>query len=189
MNSVTSDQDSRHAVQLAALLDGELSRESLDILLTQWGRDPGMADEWDAIQVAMAGMRGEQEVAVSTVSTAVFLNALRPSLQSFAHPVTAAVAAVPTGPTEGAPGWRRYGAVISAMGAVLLGWRLVLPVTEPTLAVAQLESTDMASPALISQGDEHLDALLAAHQQLGSTHTLQPSGGFFRQAVYVVSAR
>jgi hypothetical protein len=67
-----------------------------------------------------------------------------------------------------------------------LGWRLALPVFEPNMVVAQIDS---AGNSVASINDEQLDALLAAHQQLGGSHSLQPSSGFFRQAVYVVSAR
>jgi sigma-E factor negative regulatory protein RseA len=186
MNSPTSHQEPSHAAHLSALLDGELSSESLDALLAQWPLDPALADDWDALHVVSLGLKG-QEAVVSAVSTAAFLSTLRPGLQSSVHQRGGADSVAKA--DRELPWWHRYGAAVSVVGAVLLGWRLVLPLAEPSLAVAQLEPVELAPPVVSSTSDTQLDALLAAHQQLGGSHTLQPSSGFFRQAVYVVSAR
>jgi sigma-E factor negative regulatory protein RseA len=174
------------AAQLSALLDGELPDDALDALLVQWTCDTALAEEWDALQVACVSVRGTK-VSASPMSTTDFLTALRPALQLHA-PKKWVPTPPATDPVQHGYGrrWRRFGGFAGALGAVVLGWRLALPVFEPNMVVAQIDS---AGNSVASINDEQLDALLAAHQQLGGSHSLQPSSGFFRQAVYVVSAR
>lgn len=93
--------------------------------------------------------------------------------------------------------WKAWGGIVSVLAISFVAWQLSTgadeprglaqqaPSTAPTQALAQNESSD--SLAMIR--DPRLDALLAAHRQLGGTSAFQNSTGFVRSATFTGADR
>lgn len=99
--------------------------------------------------------------------------------------------------------WKMVAGCASLAAAAVIGWSLMgsvlggssahetlatLP-TPSTLTAVNLPSIGEPDAPLLMIRDTHLDALLAAHKQVGGTSALQAPSGFLRNATFDVTGR
>lgn len=84
-------------------------------------------------------------------------------------------------------GWQSLGVTGNAVGGSELV-QVPVQASNPGFALQQPQSGEIQEPELMIR-DAHLDALLAAHRQLGGTSALQMPAGFLRNATFEGTAR
>lgn len=185
--------------RISALMDGDLPAAELDALLDDMAKQDSSANDWHLYHLAGDVLRSsalapqradlafwgrlEQRLAQEGGSPAVLLQPVRP-----ASTRQAPQRAPANGP------WRW---VAGATFTVLVGvlsismWEAVAPASAPQLAVAPAQNVApvaLQAPAVMLR-DPELDALMAAHQQLGGHSAWQMPSGFLRNATYERPAR
>lgn len=99
--------------------------------------------------------------------------------------------------------WKAWGGIVSVVAVSFVAWQMftgadtpnglaqMVPPTVPTQALAQNEPSDLAAidGQAVMIRDPRLDALLAAHQQLGGTSAFQNPTGFVRSATFTGADR
>ncbi len=99
--------------------------------------------------------------------------------------------------------WKAWGGVMSVVAVSFVVWQIfagsensaslaqLTPITQSTQAQVQSESSEIgvADDQAVMIRDPRLDALMAAHQQLGGTSAFQNPTGFVRSATFTGVAR
>ena len=185
--------------RISALMDGDLPAAELDALLDDMAKQDSSANDWHAYHLAGDVLRSsalapqradlaflgrlEQRLAQEGERPSVWLQPARPAV--LGHSPERAPA---NGP------WRW---VAGATFTVLVGvlsismWEAVAPASAPQLALAPVQDAApvaLQAPAVMLR-DPELDALMAAHQQLGGHSAWQMPSGFLRNATYERPAR
>nr|WP_315473412.1 sigma-E factor negative regulatory protein [uncultured Rhodoferax sp.] len=185
--------------RISALMDGDLPAAELDALLEDMAKQDSSANDWHLYHLAGDVLRSsalapqradlaflgrlEQRLAQEGGSPAVLLQPVRPASTGQA-PQRA--------PANGPWRW-----LVGATFTVLVGvlsismWEAVAPASAPQLAVAPAPDAvpvALQAPAVMLRAPE-LDALMAAHQQLGGHSAWQMPSGFLRNATYERPAR
>lgn len=210
MSNTTGSNKVHLAEQISAMVDGELPDAQWQAALSLMQSDTQAMQTWHAYHVVGEVMRGEP-VAPANADLA-FLARLQEQLAL--EPAQAALPAVlptrlspdfSTAPVRNAAAndpafrWKAVAAVSSmalvlvlAMGsrfghddpAAIADAKSNAPsvVTGPMVTVAQSGGEELGSVQMIR--DPALDAMLAAHQQMGGMSALQGPSGFLRNATY-----
>lgn len=186
--------------RISALMDGDLPAAELDALLEELAQQDALANDWHLYHLAGDVLRS-QALAPQRADDLAFWGRLE---QRLAQEVVAAPAApqparVPveaahfTRTSANGP-WRWVaGATFTLLvGVVSLGlWQAVAPTSPSQLAAVPAPAVDtaaqQASPVMLR--DPELDALMAAHQQMGGHSAWQMPSGFLRNATYERPAR
>lgn len=185
--------------RISALMDGDLPAAELDALLEDMAKQDSSANDWHLYHLAGDVLRSsalapqradlaflgrlEQRLAQEGGSPAVLLQPVRPA-STWQAPQRASA----NGP------WRWVAGVTFTVLVGVLSismWEAVAPAAAPQLAVAPApDATAVAlqAPAVMLR-DPELDALMAAHQQLGGHSAWQMPSGFLRNATYERPAR
>ncbi|TAH13337.1 MAG: hypothetical protein EAZ11_02950 [Curvibacter sp.] len=183
--------------RISALMDGDLPAAELDALLTELAQQDSFANDWHLYHVAgdvmrssrLAPQRAELDflarLELRLVQETVELpRILQPPPLSTGEPARTSA----NGP------WRwAVGVTFTVLvGVVSVGmWRSNVSVSSPQLASATAPNAVTASlpvPSVMLR-DPELDALMAAHQQLGGHSAWQMPSGFLRNATYERPAR
>lgn len=185
--------------RISALMDGELPAAELDALLQELAQQDGAANDWHLYHLAGDVLRSpalapqhadlafwgrlEQRLARETVAfpTTSPSIAARPGVSSQRHHAA-----------NGVWRWVAGASFTVLVGVVSLGtWWTAVPPSQPQLAAVPapaLETAAVQAPAVMLR-DPELDALMAAHQQLGGHSAWQMPSGFLRNATYERPAR
>ena len=198
-----SDHTQHNSERLSALMDGALEGEDVARALDAFTNDVSVDDTWDTYHLVGQAMRASGEPLQA--HDPAFLARLRLRLAE-ETPESVAVSPLPIR-AEGQkafkeaandPWWRRVAGLASVAVVGLLAWQGLVWMgpgqpTEATLAQQSaapvtrgtpqaLVSVDGGSPLMIR--DPQLDALLAAHRQVGGATALQMPAGFLRNATF-----
>lgn len=204
--------------QVSALVDGHLDAAAGTQVLGHMGADASLRDDWHLYQVigdvlrnpAMAPTKSEldfldrlrpaleQEARQSRQT----LMAGTASFETAASPEATLIAPVnyETKPAANAPvfRWKLLAgvAVFALTLGVFLGEYQTGSGAQPQLANTAVEAVQTASQLAADEPgnavmirDPELDALLAAHQQMGGSTALQKPSGFLRNATFERSGR
>ncbi|WP_255033921.1 sigma-E factor negative regulatory protein [Rhodoferax sp. TH121] len=185
--------------RISALMDGDLPAAELDALLDDLGQGDSSANAWHLYHVAGDVMRSQALAPLR--SDLAFLQRLEPRLAR--EVVTAQVMPSPAPALPGAEPFRRLSSngpwrwVASATFMLLAGvvsvgmWWTAGSELSPQLAevtVPAVEPVAAQVPGVMLR-DPELDALMAAHQQMGGHSAWQMPSGFLRNATYERPAR
>ncbi|MBK1683537.1 sigma-E factor negative regulatory protein [Rhodoferax fermentans] len=198
-----SDHTQHNSERLSALMDGALEGDDLARALDAFTTDVSVDDTWDTYHLVGQAMRASSEPLQA--HDPAFLAHLRLRLAE-ETPESVAVSPLPIR-AEGQkvfkeaandPWWRRVAGLASVAVVGLLAWQGLVWIgpgqpNEATLAQQSaspetrgtpqaLVSADGGSPLMIR--DPQLDALLAAHRQVGGATALQMPAGFLRNATF-----
>lgn len=186
--------------RISALVDGQLQAQELAGVMADMEVTPELVSSWHVYQLIGDVMRSE-ELAVGAHDLG-FLTRLQAKLLQ--EPVPMPLAPKPRDlqmATASANAdvfrWKWVsGVTLSALVAVI-GFGLwnqpsqpqfqASLVSPPVSDVVQASSVQVPQPVMLR--DPQLDALLAAHQQLGGHSALQMPSGFLRNATFERSAR
>jgi sigma-E factor negative regulatory protein RseA len=181
--------------RLSALADGELPAEDIGSVLDALEADPTAYEVWTTQHACAAAIRGEQIHAAS--GEVEFWAVLQKRLDAETmlpwsqqpQPVTRASLT----PVANEPFWKmRYVASLAMVFAVGGMTAVLWPSSTPEESIAAVvaePATAVAEIAAISDGsvmlrNPELDALMAAHQQMGGHSAWQATSGFLRSATY-----
>jgi sigma-E factor negative regulatory protein RseA len=184
--------------RLSALADGELDALELSALLDAMDADPESLHHWTRLHAGMAAVRGEQVGAPS--GEAAFWQSLQGKLETGARsaPLSAVMEAEhqqTRAEAANAPFWRLSRLASVAMLLMVGGVAAVLwpgQSEEQSRASVEPPHTELATTSTaagVMLRDPQLDALMAAHQQMGGHSAWQGSPGFLRSATYERPAR
>jgi sigma-E factor negative regulatory protein RseA len=184
--------------RLSALADGELDAMELGALLDAMDAEPESLRHWTRLHAGMSAVRGEQVGAPS--GEVAFWQSLQGKLESGARSVPlSAVMEVEQKPrradSANAPFWRLSRLASVAMLLIVGGVAAVLwqdRSEEQNQASVEPLNTELAAASTaagVMLRDPQLDALMAAHQQMGGHSVWQGSPGFLRSATYERPAR
>ena len=180
---------------ISALMDGELSVSDLHAVLQLLEQEDPVANDWHAYHLVGDVLRSNA-LAPDSADLA-FLTRLDQRLQQESPPqwdmgvVESATLPTESAHTSAANGpWRWVAGV--ALSLVLVGGvSLSLWPQEKPASQAQLAASPESAPTAVATGDgavmlrdPELDALMAAHQQLGGHSAWQMPSGFLRNATY-----
>ena len=185
--------------RISALVDGQLQAQELAGVMADMDATPELVSSWHVYQLIGDVMRSE-DLAVGAHDLG-FLTRLQAKLEQEPVPLPLAPKSLdlPTATASANADVFRWkwvsGVAMSALVAVV-GFGLWNPPTEPqrqaslpspaVSVVAQASSTQAQQVML---RDPQLDALMAAHQQLGGHSALQMPSGFLRNATFERSSR
>lgn len=198
-----ADHTQNNSERLSALMDGALEGDELARALDAFANDAAVDATWDTYHLVGQAMRASGE-SLQTHDPA-FLARLRLRL---AEETPESVAVSPLSiraenqkgfkNAANDPWWRRVAGLASVAVVGLLAWQGLVwmgPQQPAELTLAQqsaapatreggqaLVSADGGSPLMIR--DPQLDALLAAHRQVGGASVLQMPAGFLRNATF-----
>ncbi|MDD2924190.1 sigma-E factor negative regulatory protein [Rhodoferax sp.] len=198
-----SDKLQPNAELVSALLDGELHGQEFVRAVDYLGDSEAAQADWDTYHLVGELMRAPSTPAQS--HDPVFLQRLRREINSFAIESIAneaygkrdegqnrsqepaandawwrRVAGLASVALVGVLAWQGY-VLLAADGVTGSGAQLAQRPVQPLVETAQLAQGD-ASAVMIR--DPQLDALLAAHRQLGGATALQTPSGFLRNATF-----
>jgi sigma-E factor negative regulatory protein RseA len=185
--------------RISALMDGDLPAAELGALLDDLAQEDSSANDWHLYHLAGDVLRS-QALAPQRADLA-FLGRLEHRLaqESVAFPVapqpTRGLPVTPSLAHTSANGpWRWVaGATFTVLvGMVSVGmWWTAAPTSPSQLAAVPAPAVDTAAlqapPVMLR--DPELDALMAAHQQMGGHSAWQMPSGFLRNATYERPAR
>jgi sigma-E factor negative regulatory protein RseA len=196
---------------VSALADGHLSAEEAALCLDAVAHDPEALIAWQSYHLIGDVLRSPDFGAVPARSSFVSRLAQRlESEQVLPASLPVAPEEVRVGPAhssapaanEGVFRWKLVAGFASAAAVAAVGWSVLnsaAPAAQPQLATApgvqSLPQRDTSSLVLAGGArgvmirDAQLDALLAAHQQLGGVTALQTPSGFLRNATFDGPAR
>lgn len=199
-----SDQSQHSSERVSALMDGALDGNDFAHALDEFANDSSVDDTWDTYHLVGQAMRASGEPLQA--HDPAFLARLRLRL---AEDTPESVAVSPLFIRDGGQKglkfsaandawWRRVAGLASVAVVGVLAWQGVVWVgsgqpVDATLAQSSavpaqlaapqaLVTADGASPLMIR--DPQLDALLAAHRQVGGATALQMPSGFLRNATF-----
>lgn len=186
--------------RISALMDGDLPAAELDALLDDMAQQDLAANDWHLYHLvgdvlrssALAPQQADlafwgrlkQRLAQESVSLPI----APPSTQSIsvARPSRHAVAA------NGSWRWVAGASFAVLAGVLSIGmWEAFLSVPSSQLAVVSKPELSASAPqgSAVMLRDPELDALMAAHQQMGGHSAWQMPSGFLRNATYERPAR
>ncbi|MBX9818210.1 MAG: sigma-E factor negative regulatory protein [Burkholderiaceae bacterium] len=195
MNTHTQPLNER----ISALMDGDLPASELDALLEDLAQEDSSANVWHLYHLTGDVLRS-QGLAPQR-SDLAFLQRLEPRLAREVVALQVTPSPAPTLPgaqpsrrlsSNGSWRWLASATFTLLVGVVSIGmWWTAGPAVSPQLA----EVTVPAVAPVVSQApavmlrDPELDALMAAHQQMGGHSAWQMPSGFLRNATYERPAR
>lgn len=179
--------------RISALADGELSADEIGPLLDAMDAEPAAFDAWVTHHAIAASIRGEKVSA--SAGDLVFWQSLQKKLGAeceqtlVENEVPTSIAAVPA---SNEPSWKVRAlasfALVIAVGSIAT---VLWPQsgTPESVAVADVPAVPAVSAVPASEGnvmlrDPALDALMAAHQQMGGHSAWQAPSGFLRNATF-----
>ena len=188
--------------QLSALADGELPAHEIGALLDALDAQPDAHQWWTVHHASAAVVRGEAVASAS--GDKAFWDALQVRLAHDAladawHEAPAYRGAPLAAPQVAAnDAWWKSLRLASVAGIVSVG--VVAALVWPSSQEAQLSVAPTVAPVLVATGadstgisvmlrDPALDALMAAHQQMGGHSAWQAPSGFLRNATFDSSGR
>lgn len=188
--------------QLSALADGELPAHEIGALLDALDAQPDAHQWWTAHHASAAVVRGESVPSAS--GDKAFWDALQVRLAhdapADAWPEAPAHRSAPVAAPRVAANdaWWKSLRLASVAGIVSVG--VVAALVWPSSQEAQLSVAPVVAPVLVATGadstgasvmlrDPALDALMAAHQQMGGHSAWQAPSGFLRNATFESSGR
>ena len=203
------------AESASALVDGQLPADAAAAALDWVCQTDDGRRHWQACHIIGEVLRSGQ--APAPARDAAFLQRLQTRLQheriladssvaiiSIAEspiptPVVSMVRAEAAAANDALFRWRLVAGVAALALVVVLGWQVrdeagarlaaLPPVAQPAAApVATADSGDPATPPRMLR-DPQLDALLAAHKQVGGASALQMPSGFLRNATFEGAGR
>lgn len=185
--------------RISALMDGDLPAAELGALLDELAQQDASANDWHLYHVAGDVLRS-QALAPQRADLA-FWGRLEQRLakEALAFPVASPSEnklSVPPSrtyaPANGPWRWVAGATFTVLVGMVSAGlWWTAAPGPSPQLAAVPasgLETAALQTPAVMLR-DPELDALMAAHQQMGGHSAWQMPSGFLRNATYERPAR
>lgn len=177
---------------LSALADGELPADEIGLVLDALETDPVAYAAWTTQHAASAVIKGEQIHAAS--GDVEFWTALQKRLDTEPMQLSSQPLAVaPSTSVANEPFWRmRYVASLAMVLTVGVITAVLWPsfpnegsvaavVAEPVAAVTEVVALNDGGAML---RNPELDALMAAHQQMGGHSAWQAPSGFLRNATY-----
>lgn len=187
------------------LADGHLRGDAFADALVLLDTNSQARAFWYGLHVAGDVLRGEAAAnTANIVKDMVFLDTFRanlakePRLMPLAEPVTtinitATATVLPTA-NDSFFNWKWVGGLSAAAAAVVFSWNLVSTIsTAPNGSGAQLAQSAVQAAPVSSQTaagvmlrNPQLDALIAAHNQMGGSSALQMPSGFLRSATFNV---
>ena len=197
--------------QVSDLADGLLRGAAFaDAMALLDGRSQARA-YWHGLHVAGDALRGETTVQVTdTAKNMAFLEIFRTNLAKEPRLTAIPVPVLVSAPSLSTPGispailvandnffnWKWLGGLSAAAAVVAFSWNLVsTTATAPNGSGAQLaQSAVQAAPvatqtsAGVMLRNTQLDALIAAHNQVGGSSALQMPSGFLRSATFNTGA-
>jgi len=199
-----SDQCLQNSELVSALMDGALDGDALARALDVLAEDDSADGTWDTYHLVGQAMRFEGESLQA--HDPAFVSRLREKLAK-ETPELIVASPLPIraegqfGLKKSAandPWWRRVAglasvAVVGVLAWQGMGWMGASRPAETTLAQQSVASAQMDAPqALVTADgaasvmirDPQLDALLAAHRQVGGANALQMPTGFLRNATF-----
>lgn len=200
-----------HDELLSALVDGELNREDLEVLLSESADCHATNERWNHYQLIGNALRSPSSPEVG--ADAAFLKnfnerllreqaAFGPeiaheknvvSLHSSVHLMTEVTRERGPASNDGNFRWKLVAGFASLAAVSAIGWNalgFLAPASAPQLA--RIDSVDslavqrvvVASPQGPMVRDARLEELLSAHKQMGGVSALQISSGFLRSATF-----
>jgi sigma-E factor negative regulatory protein RseA len=193
--------------QISDLADAQLRGDAFAQAMALLETSSSARAAWHGLHVAGDALRGESNanMANSTKDMA-FLDVFRsnlakePSLVSFALPSTSTSTSAPEKVSQVANdsffNWKWVGGISAAAAAVAFSWNLVgITATSPNGSEVQLAKTSVKETVQASSvatqtsagvmlRNPQLDALIAAHNQVGGSSALQMPSGFLRSATF-----
>ena len=185
---------------MSALADGELRGEAFAQTMAAFEQDPALLASWHDYHL-IGDVLCSPELLTTRVASP-FLTRLQSRLaQETVEPVVSNYASLPTpaslpAPTQAAANdsvfqWKMLAGMASMAAVAMMVWTLAVPTssTGPQLAQspASTDSVLVASPQGTIVRDARLEALLAAHKQVGGNSALQMPSGFLRNATFETS--
>lgn len=201
---IMADQWQDSGERVSSLMDGALDDGEITRALDDLAAQPALSDTWDVYHLVGQAMRSSDESLRS--HDPAFVARLRQQLDKetpkliAASPLVMRVEGQKSLKASAAndPWWRRVAGVMSVALVGVLAWQgaawmgsgqradvmVAQQVGAPTpMPPSQtLVTADGASSLMIR--DPQLDALLAAHRQVGGATALQMPSGFLRNATY-----
>ena len=185
--------------RISALMDGNLTAAELDALLAEMAQQDASANDWHIYHLVGDVMRSNQlapQRAELDFLARLELRLVQEVVEqpSMLQPPPLSTVAPPRMRASANGPWRwAMGVTFTLLvGVVSVGmWDAVAPVSSPQLALEAAPSAESASaqaPSVMLR-DPGLDALMAAHQQLGGHSAWQMPSGFLRNATYERPAR
>ena len=196
------DDKLRIRESMSALADGQLRGGEFAQALELAESDADARASWQAYHLVGDVLRSS-ELAHSGLKPD-FMARLQQRLQDEQRPQPVALAPVqPTQALRPAANhelfrWKLVAGVASFLAVGAISWNLIgqsavnAPAPTATLALASTEANRVTVPVAnnsVMIRDPHLDALLAAHKEVGASSALQGSTGFLRNATFEVSGR
>lgn len=199
-----SDQQQRNSELVSALMDGALDGDDLARALEELAADPLVDGTWDTYHLVGQAMRSSTELVQA--HDPAFVKRLRQQLVLETPEFIASSPLLTRAESQKVLQstvandfwWRRVAGLASVALVSVLAWQGVAwmgpgrPVDTtlaqssaapvPMTAAQTLVTADGASPLMIR--DPQLDALLAAHRQVGGATALQMPSGFLRNATF-----
>jgi sigma-E factor negative regulatory protein RseA len=188
MNPVNLPDDDR----LSALADGQLHGDAFAQAMALLDSDPHAADTWHVYHLIGDVLRSD--ALAPSPADLVFCARLEARLAT--EPLRIAEPKSPVAPLREAANasvvrWRWAAGSLCAMLVAVVGagvWNQTAPQATQALA-APVQDTPAQAAAQVMIRDPQLDALMAAHQQLGGHSALQMPAGFLRNATFEQPAR
>lgn len=181
--------DSQKA-NISDLADGQLRGDAFADALALLDTNSQAQAYWHGLHVVGDAVRGETTAnAANIAKDMAFLSTFRANLAK--EPVLAAIAA-PQVANDSVFNWKWVGGLSAAAAVVAFSWNLVSSTaTLPNGAGAQLAQNAVQAAPVATQTsagvmlrNPQLDALIAAHNQVGGSSALQMPSGFLRSATF-----
>ncbi len=182
--------------KISALADGELSADDIGPLLDAMEAEPSAFDAWVTYHAIGASIRGEKVSASS--GDLGFLQSLQKRLGQeceaplIENEVLILPPSIVAAPVSNERFWNVRALASFALAIAVGGLAAVLwPQSSPSESFARTDvpAVPVASAVPVSDGnvmlrDPALDALMAAHQQMGGHSAWQAPSGFLRNATF-----
>lgn len=184
--------------RISALVDGQLQAQELAGVMADMEATPELVSSWHVYQLIGDVMRSE-ELAVGEHDLG-FLTRLQAKLVQEPVPLEPKALDLPMATNSANADVFRWkwvsGVTMSALVAVV-GFGLWNQPTQPLLQASLtsapvsdvVQASSVQTPQPVMLRDPQLDALMAAHQQLGGHSALQMPSGFLRNATFERSSR
>ena len=181
---------------MSALADGELRGEAFAQTMAAFEQDPALLASWHDYHLIGDVLRSPDLRVTSTASP--FLTRLQSRLaQEAVQPAAPTEVSLPMPVASQAAAndsvfqWKMLAGMASMAAVAMMVWTLAVPTSSTGQQLAQSPaSTDsvlVASPQGTIVRDARLEALLAAHKQVGGNSALQMPSGFLRNATFETS--
>ena len=193
--------------QVSALVDGQVRGEEFARTVAYLGSTPEAQDTWDTYHLIGAAMRSSG--ATMRAHDPAFVERLRSQLaQETMENIAVDPLFIRDGGQKGSktqaandPWWKRVVGLASVTLVAVLAWQgvaLMGPDSESGASPAQLAKAPISAAPLVAPStllaaddapaiiirDPQLDAMLAAHRQMGGATAFQMPSGFMRNATF-----